>query len=181
MSSWRALARRVRVPISFAFAALYAWLAKPTIFSIVLGTILIVPGLMVRALASGYVQKNEQLATSGPYAYTRNPLYLGSFILAAGFALAARSWWLALAMIVILLAIYIPVISAEEDFLRERFPQFAEYAHQVPRLFPRFRGAARGGPNFSWTLYRRHREYNAVLGAAAMIATLVAKLLLTSH
>ena len=83
MASWSTVARHIRVPLGFVFAALYFWLAKPTVESILLGSVLVIPGLVLRALASGHVQKNEQLATSGPYAYTRNPLYLGSLILAS--------------------------------------------------------------------------------------------------
>ena len=94
MASWSAIARRIRVPLGFVFALLYFWLAKPTVKSILIGTALVIPGLLIRALASGQLQKNEQLATGGPYAYTRNPLYLGSLILAIGFALASRSWWI---------------------------------------------------------------------------------------
>ena len=123
MASWSTMARRIRVPLGFAFAILYVWLAKPTAISILVSAAFVIPGLVLRALASGHVQKNEQLTTSGPYAYTRNPLYLGSLILAAGFALAARSWWIAVAMAVFFLAVYVPVIRAEEAFLRERFPQ----------------------------------------------------------
>jgi protein-S-isoprenylcysteine O-methyltransferase Ste14 len=81
------------VPLGFLFAVLYFWLARPSWRSMTLGAILIVPGLLVRALASGHVRKNEALATSGPYAYTRNPLYLGSLLIGMGFAVAARSWW----------------------------------------------------------------------------------------
>jgi protein-S-isoprenylcysteine O-methyltransferase Ste14 len=181
MASWAAIARRIRVPLGFAFAILYVWLAKPTAISILIGTALIVPGLVVRALASGHVQKNEQLTTSGPYAYTRNPLYLGSLILAAGFALTARSWWIAIAMAVFFLAVYMPVIRAEEAFLRERFPQFESYACEVPRLLPRWTAVADDRGAFSWELYWRHREYDALLGSAAMIAALVAKLILNSR
>ena len=94
MASWSAIARRIRVPLGFVFAMLYFWLAKPTVKSILIGAALMIPGLVIRALASGQLQKNEQLATAGPYAYTRNPLYLGSLILAIGFALASRSWWI---------------------------------------------------------------------------------------
>src|SRR5215470_12742391 len=99
MASWSAIARRVRVPLGFVVALLYFWLAQPSLNSILSGACLAVPGLAVRALASGHVQKNEQLATGGPYAYVRNPLYLGSLIMAAGFALAARSWWIAAGLI----------------------------------------------------------------------------------
>jgi hypothetical protein len=128
-------------------------------------------------MASGYLQKNEQLATGGPYAYTRNPLYLGSLVLAIGFALAARSWWIAAGIILMFFAIYLPVIRAEEVFLRERFTEFEDYAREVPTLFPRLSpfGKPRGG--FSWDLYWKHREYNAALGAAGIMAALVVKLL----
>ena len=86
-----------------------------------------ITGLLIRALASGHVQKNEELATSGPYAYTRNPLYLGSLIMAGGFALASRSWIVVAIAVLMLLAIYIPVIRSEEEFLRARFPEFEDY------------------------------------------------------
>lgn len=181
MASWSRIARRIRVPLGFALAALYLWLAKPTLMSLLIGLALVVPGIVVRALASGHVQKNEQLTTSGPYAYTRNPLYLGSLILATGFALAARSWWMAAAMAVFFLAIYLPVIRSEETFLRERFAEFAEYARHVPRLLPRLTPFGNCKSEFSRDLYRQHREYNAIIGAVAMVAALVAKLLWISN
>jgi protein-S-isoprenylcysteine O-methyltransferase Ste14 len=176
VASWSKIARRIRVPLSFAFAALYLWLAQPTPTSIATGILLVVPGVLLRAVASGHVAKNEQLATSGPYAYTRNPLYLGSLILAVGFAAAARNWIIGVVMVAIFLAIYLPVIRSEEEFLRGRFPEFVEYTNQVPRLLPRLTPATRGQAIFSWDLYRKHREYNAVLGAAAVFGILVVKL-----
>jgi protein-S-isoprenylcysteine O-methyltransferase Ste14 len=176
VASWSQIARRIRVPLGFAFAVLYVWLAKPTLNSMALGAMLVIPGILLRAVASGHVSKNEQLATSGPYAYTRNPLYLGSLILAIGFAVAARSWIIGVVMIVMFLAIYLPVIHGEEKFLRGRFPQFNDYANQVPRLLPRLTPASHGDGAFSWDLYRKHREYNALLGAAAIMGVLVAKL-----
>ncbi|MGZ4825596.1 MAG: methyltransferase family protein [Terriglobales bacterium] len=177
MVSWSAIARRVRVPLGFVFAILYFWLARPTVKSILIGTALVILGLMIRAVASGQLQKNQQLATEGPYAYSRNPLYLGSLILSVGFALAARSWWIVGGILLLFFAIYLPVIRAEEVFLRERFPQFEDYARRVPRLFPRVSAGKNSGV-FSWDLYWKHREYNATLGAAAMLAALVAKMLL---
>ena len=181
MASWSKIARRIRVPLGFAFALIYTWLAQPTLTSMAFGILLVIPGLLLRAIASGHVAKNEQLATSGPYAYTRNPLYLGSLILAIGFAVAARSWIVGVMMITIFLAIYLPVIRGEEEFLRGRFPEFAEYASRVPRLLPRLTPATDGQGNFSWELYRKHREYNALLGAAAIIGVLSVKLFWMSH
>ena len=176
MASWAAIARRVRVPLGFAFAAAYLWLAKPTVKSILLGCAVAVPGLFIRALASGHVQKNQQLTITGPYAYTRNPLYLGSLILALGFGLAARNWWIAAGIVLMFFAIYWPVIGAEEDFLRTRFPGFKEYTRNVPRLLPRMTRYQKNSAGFSWQLYRKHREYNALLGSLAMLAALLIKL-----
>jgi protein-S-isoprenylcysteine O-methyltransferase Ste14 len=178
MASWSAIARRVRVPLGFAFAVLYFWLAQPTVKSILISTALVIPGLVVRALASGQLQKNEQLATGGLYAYTRNPLYLGSLILAVGFALAARSWWIVGGIVFLFFVVYLPVIQAEEAFLRERFPEFESYAREVPRLFPRMSAFGDRSGAFSWNLYWKHREYNAALGSAAMMAGLVVKLMM---
>lgn len=178
MPSWPAIARRIRVPLGFAFAGLYLWLARPTVAALFLGAVLVVPGLIVRALASGHVQKNEQLATTGPYAYTRNPLYLGSLILAVGFVLAARSWWIAAGIVLLFFAIYWPVIKAEEEFLRRKFLQYAEYAGHVPCLFPRLTPFGESSGKFSWELYRKHREYNALAGTLAILAALVLKMIL---
>lgn len=175
--NWDRIARRVRVPLGFLLAAIYGWLARPTLGSILVGLVVSATGLGIRAYASGYVRKNETLATTGPYAYTRNPLYLGSIIIAAGFALAARSWMIGAILLLMFLAIYLPVIRGEEKFLREHFPEFSEYERRVPRLFPRLFGIASSGGSFSWALYHQHREYNALAGTLAMTAALAAKLL----
>ena len=180
MAEWSRVARRIRVPLGFTFAVLYFWLARPTWRSIGLGMVLVVPGLLIRALASGHVRKNEALAMSGPYAYTRNPLYLGSVLIGIGFAIAARSWWIGGLLVLMFVAIYVPVIRGEEKFLREKFPEFEEYTRRVPRLLPRVVpvrvGSERG--SFSLALYMKHREWNALLGALAMVAGVIAKMLL---
>jgi len=175
LPSWKQIARRIRVPLGFVFAAAYIWLAHPTKFSIVIGSTISLLGLAVRAFASGHVKKNEVLTTSGPYAYTRNPLYFGSLVLAIGFAVASRSWWVVLITLMMFFAIYFPVIRSEEQFLRNKFAEFDEYAAKVPLLFPRFRSRQSSSDSFSWHLYWKHREYNAALGTLFMIAALVAK------
>jgi protein-S-isoprenylcysteine O-methyltransferase Ste14 len=176
VAEWSQIARRIRVPLGFAFAAFYLWIARPTWSSILIGTGVAIPGILLRALASGHVKKNEELTTSGPYAYTRNPLYLGSLIIAVGFALAARSVWVLLVIVAMFFAIYLPVIRSEEGYLRQTFPAFDEYARNVPRLRPRLTAFRSGHGGFSGHLYRQHREYNATLGTAALMAALVAKL-----
>jgi protein-S-isoprenylcysteine O-methyltransferase Ste14 len=179
MAEWSRIARRIRVPLGFVFAVLYFWLARPTWRFLAFGAILIVPGLLIRALASGHVRKNEALATSGPYAYTRNPLYLGSLLIGIGFAVAARSWWVGVALIVMFFAIYLPVIRDEEAFLRQKFPEFEEYARRVPRMFPKLLPNSSGGQNsgnFSLDLYLKHREYNALLGSVLLTCALIIKM-----
>lgn len=177
MADWERVARRIRVPLGFAFAVLYFWLARPTWKSLASGFVLIIPGLLIRALASGHVRKNEALATTGPYAYTRNPLYLGSLLMGIGFALAARSWWIGAALVVMFFAIYLPVIRGEEKFLREKFPEFERYAQQVPRMLPRVTPASgEQSGRFSLELYVKHREWNALVGATALIAILISKI-----
>jgi protein-S-isoprenylcysteine O-methyltransferase Ste14 len=181
MAEWSQVARRIRVPLGFAFAAFYLWVARPSWTSLVIGTLVTLPGILLRALASGHVKKNEELTTSGPYAYTRNPLYLGSMIMAVGFAIAARSLWVLAAMVIMFAAIYLPVIRSEESYLRSAFPNFDEYAQNVPRLLPRLTAFGNGGGTFSHPLYSQHREYNAVLGTTALLAALVVKLLWASR
>ncbi len=178
--SWQRIARRVRVPLGFVFSAVYLWLARPTAPSLLWSLFLVAPGVWLRAYASGYVRKNAELATSGPYAHTRNPLYLGSMLIAFGFAAASRSLVVLIALAALFLLIYLPVIRSEEQFLREHFEGFDAYAARVPRLLPRLLPACnedfRG--SFSRDLYLQHREYNALMGAAAIYAALAARMFL---
>jgi len=175
--SWAIIARRIRVPLGFLFAAFYLWLARPTPASMLIGAALVIPGLLIRAIASGHVQKNELLATSGPYAYTRNPLYLGSLVLAIGFAIAGRNMWIGATIVIFYLSIYWPVIHGEEEFLRSKFAGFGEYCRHVPRLLPRLTPYGSVPGSFSSELYWKHREYNATVGALAIFIVLVAKML----
>lgn len=179
-ANWQRVARRIRVPLGFLFAAFYIWLAQPTLLSIGVGALIAIPGLMLRASAAGHVRKNQALSTSGPYAYTRNPLYLGSIIIAAGFATASRSWIIVALLFAMLLLIYLPVIASEEKFLRGQFPEFDEYARTVPRLLPSIRRRGESGA-FSPALYRKHREYNALVGASLMMLALLAKWAWVGH
>ena len=177
MPSWDRIARRIRVPLGFAFAGVYVWLAHPTELSIAIGSVVAFAGLGIRALASGHIRKNEALTMTGPYAHTRNPLYLGSIILACGFLIAARSWWIVLIAAVILVAIYFPVIRSEEEFLIQNFPEYGDYARHVPRLLPRLRPYESSTGAFSWHLYWKHREYNAAIGMLCIVAVLIGKVI----
>lgn len=174
--TWARVARRIRVPLGFVFAAIYIWLARPTWWSINLGAGISLFGVLIRALASGHVRKNEELTTTGPYGYTRNPLYLGSIVIAIGFAVAARSLWVGVGLVVLFVAIYVPVIRSEEEFLRGKFASFDEYVARVPRLLPRITPASSERGSFSRELYVQHREYNALIGTVVMVCALIAKL-----
>ena len=173
--TWSKIARRIRVPLGFVLAIAYFLLARPTWLSIVLGAFVAFIGVAIRASASGHVKKNAELTKTGPYAYVRNPLYVGSIIIAAGFAFAALSPWILLILAIMFAAIYIPVIRSEEAFLRGTFPDFDDYSQRVPRLIPRLSPAYEGTGSFSRELYLKHREYNALIGTAAMLAALVIK------
>lgn len=167
--------------MGFVFAVVFLWLARPSWRTMLMSLVLVLPGLWLRGYASGYVKKNAELATTGPYAHTRNPLYLGSMLIAFGFAAAAASWVILAALAALFAAIYIPTILGEEAYLREHFAGFDAYARAVPRLLPRLTpaqleetsGGERGG--FSLALYRKHREYNALMGAGAIYVVLVLK------
>lgn len=177
--AWSRVARRIRVPLGFVFSLVYFWLARPTKISLVAATLVLLPGLVLRGLASGHVQKDKQLTTSGPYAYTRNPLYVGSLMLAGGFAIAARSWWIVAIMLLMFAVIYIPVIAGEERYLRQTFPDYGDYARRVPRMLPRFTPYGGQQSAYSSARYLKHREYEASIGCLVVLAVLVVKVIVS--
>jgi hypothetical protein len=145
-----------------------------------LSLLLVVPGVWLRGYAAGYVRKNAELTRTGPYAHTRNPLYLGSMMIAFGFAAAAGSWVILVTLAALFAAIYWPTIKSEEAYLREKFAGFDDYAARVPRLLPRLTAATTDdvAGSFSSKLYMHHREFNAAMGAISIYAALGLKLVL---
>jgi protein-S-isoprenylcysteine O-methyltransferase Ste14 len=178
ISNWSRVARRIRVPLSFLFAVAYLVFARPTWDSLLAGGLLLLPGLLLRGLASGYVQKDRQLTTSGPYAYTRNPLYLGSLIMAFGFFVAAQNPWILPMLFLLFAVIYVPVIAGEEQYLRQTFPEYDDYARHVPRFLMRVTAYGKQRGAFSAERYWKHREYQALIGCAVVLAILVVKVIL---
>lgn len=181
------MARRIRVPLGFVTAIVFLAFARSTWILLAASLPMVLAGLWLRAYAAGYVKKNMELTRTGPYAHTRNPLYLGSMLIAFGFALAAGRWSLGVLLLGLFLLIYIPTILSEETFLRSTFPEFDAYAKAVPRLLPRptparFGAAgnvrAAGLPSFSRERYLHHREYNAAMGSGAIYLLLLARMLL---
>ena len=165
---------RLRVASGFVLVLAFAWLSKPTVASLVYGLPISVLGLLLRAWATGHLEKNMRLAKSGPYAYVRNPLYLGTLLVATGFAAASRRWLLAALFAAVFVFIYLPVIELEEEHLRKLFPGFEAYAQHVPALWPATH-PIESDDEFSLSLYLRNREYDALLGFLAGAVFLIAK------
>ncbi len=164
---------KLRVPFGFLLVAAFAWFSHPSVASLLIGLPVSLCGLALRAWAAGHLAKNAQLARSGPYASVRNPLYIGTLLVAAGLVLASRSVGLGILFAVVFGLIYLPVIQLEEQHLRSLFPEYTAYAQQVPALLPRPRLSS--GPAFSLQLYRQNREYEALLGFLAGVALLIWK------
>jgi protein-S-isoprenylcysteine O-methyltransferase Ste14 len=160
------LAKTVRIPLGFLLGIAYVIFARPTIGSLELGGGIALIGVLVRAWASGHILKNDRLATSGPYAHTRNPLYFGSFLIAAGFAVAAH-WSLLVAVVAFFLLIYYPTMRREIANIQERFPEaYTRYAAHVPLFFPRpapWKGDPGSTNRFDGRLYMSHGEWKAGL------------------
>ncbi len=191
--TFREFAQRIRVPAGFVLAPLLFIAARPSPGSLVKGAVIAAIGLAIRAWASGYLKKNEELTVTGPYAHTRNPLYLGTFVLGTGVAISAGTLWFTVLFMALYLFIYLPVMFAEAETMREMFPNdYEDYSKRVPlfhmRVMP-YRMAAggqthaavkRADTSFDSSLYLRHREYRAAFGLLGVYALLAAKLVLLS-
>jgi protein-S-isoprenylcysteine O-methyltransferase Ste14 len=166
---------RWRVRTGYPVAGIYWLLARPTPGSIFLGGLVAALGLLVRVSASGHLRKYEALATTGPYARTRNPLYFGSALLAGGFVIAGHSVWAEVLVAAYFAIFYYAVMRNEESDLEQRFgAAFKTYAARVPLFFPLVVRRAGESPiesnpdsAFSWELFRRNREYKALFGTVA--------------
>ena len=168
---------RLRVPSGFLIVAAFAWFSHPSAYSLAAGLPVSVLGLAIRAWAAGCLAKNRQLATGGPYAYTRNPLYIGTLLVATGLAIASRSVGLGALFAAVFALVYLPVIQLEEQHLRSLFPDYAAYAAQVPALWPRLWPLPQKYPNpFRVALYLKNQEYQAGVGLAAGMLFLLWKL-----
>lgn len=152
---------RMRVPSGFLLAASFGLLAAPTMESWVAGMGLAVPGLLLRAWAAGHLRKNQNLTVGGPYAWTRNPLYLGTLLAALGLAVSARSWAILAVTVAVFVLVYLPVIEQEEQHLVKIFPGYREYAERVPLLWPAVPKVA-GVGEFDFGLYVRNQEWKAL-------------------
>jgi protein-S-isoprenylcysteine O-methyltransferase Ste14 len=168
---------RWRVRLGYVLAIVVLWLARPTPRSVAVGGAIGLMGLWLRAYAAGYLHKQEVLTVTGPYARTRNPLYLGSLILASGAAVATRSWVAAVILLVYFGVVYAVVMRREEGELRAHHgTAFEAYARAVPLFFPRFSAAklgAKSGGSFSLAQYRKNHEYQAAIGFLFLLTALL--------
>ncbi len=165
---------KLRVIGGFVMVAAFAWWSAPDAQSLAAGLPVAFAGILLRAWAAGHLEKNQQLADGGPYRFVRNPLYDGTVLAAAGFAIASRRWELALLFAAVFLAVYLPVIELEEQHLRKLFPRYAEYAEAVPMLLPR-PTRWQSARKFKTAVYLRNEEYQAALGFLAGAAFLIWK------
>lgn len=164
---------RWRVRVGYVVGIGAFWFSRPQIKWLLCGAGIAVCGLIVRAYAAGHLRKHQQLATSGPYAFTRNPLYLGSVLLAAGFCVASHSWISTLLLAAYLAIFYPVVIRREQTELQATYGDaFVQYASQVPAFWPRLTPAMASTERFSWPLYRQNREYEAAVGLAVAMVIL---------
>ena len=171
------IAKRTRIPLGFVLGIAYLIFARPTPVTLAVGAVVAFIGLLVRAWASGHIIKNDRLATSGPYAHTRNPLYFGSFLIGAGFAIAAHPALLLL-VIAFWVLVYMPTMERERANISRRFPEaYASYEANVPAFVPRptpWRDTAVPPESqpFSFELYMKHGEWKAALVYVLAIAWL---------
>jgi protein-S-isoprenylcysteine O-methyltransferase Ste14 len=164
------------VPAGWLAGLLLLALARPSPATLLVGAALAAAGEAVRLWASGHIEKTRRLATGGPYAHTRNPLYVGSALLGLGLAAATASPWVLLAVAAYFAAFYPSVIREESRFLREKFgAEYAAWAEAVPVFLPR---PWPGGPResrFDWARVRANREWRTALAVPLLVALLYAR------
>jgi protein-S-isoprenylcysteine O-methyltransferase Ste14 len=185
MSSAESFFFRWRVRLGYPLAIVVLGLARPTPQSIAAGALVGAIGLWLRAYAAGYLHKQEILSVTGPYAYTRNPLYLGSAVLAGGVAVATRSWIAAALLFTYFAVFYSFVMRREERELSTRHGgAFEEYAKAVPLFFPRLTATKLGGgagESFSFAQYMKNHEWQAAAGFLSLLFALLVISLLRLH
>jgi protein-S-isoprenylcysteine O-methyltransferase Ste14 len=173
--NWRKLAQRIRVPAGTILGIIFLLLMRPSIRSLLIGGAIAISGALLRLWAAGHIEKGRILTRGGPYAFTRNPLYLGSFLMAFGIIVAGQGYWLLLAFGVFFAVFYFPVMKAEEQELFLGYGEgFIEYSKRVPMFFPQFRKASFASSQFMWSRVIRNREHHTLAGFLATEAILVA-------
>ncbi len=165
MITWGKLAQRTRVPIGTLLGVVFLLMMHPSVRSLWIGGIVALSGAFLRVWAAGHIDKGTVLAQSGPYSFTRNPLYLGSFVMAFGIFIAGQSYWLLVPFSLFFVGFYVPVMRAEEEeLLLGHGEAFLAYAIRVPRFIPRFQRAGASPSVFLWSRVVKNREHRTLAG-----------------
>ncbi len=179
MTSWGKIAQKLRVPVGTLIGLVFLLLMHPSRRSLWIGGVVALLGALIRIWAAGHIEKGRVLTRGGPYAMTRNPLYLGSFLMAFGILLAGQGYWLLLPFGVFYLAVYYPVMKAEEEeLLQGHGAEFIQYVRTVPLFIPRIQKSAAGSSRFLWARVLRNREHRTVLGLLLAAGFLVLRVLI---
>lgn len=163
---------RLRVRAGWLAGALVLVLARPSSNSILLGVLLAIPGEALRIWASGHIEKTRTLTTGGPYAFTRNPLYLGSLLITLGVVLASRSVWATVAVVAYGVAFYPSVVREEAGYLRQNFCEYDAWAAKVPLFLPSLVPRGPRATHFSWARVTRNREWMTALAVPGIVLLL---------
>lgn len=179
MASWKQFAQKTRVPAGTILGIIFLLLMHPSIRSLWIGAAVTLPGCLLRFWAAGHIDKGKALTQGGPYAMTRNPLYLGSFLMALGIILGGQGYWLLPFFAIFFAAFYIPVMKAEADHLQSVYGrEFVAYSRRVPAFFPAFQKAGAGTSAFLWSRVVQNREHRNVIGLAVAESILILKFFL---
>lgn len=178
MTSWKLTAQKMRVPAGTVLGVIFLLFMHPSVRSLWLGGVISVAGALLRLWAAGHIVKGRVLTRTGPYAYSRNPLYLGSFFMALGIIIGGQGYWLLPVFALFFLTFYFPVMKAEEQELLHGYgDEFIEYSKKVPLFVPRFRSGGYTASGFLWDRVIRNREHRTVIGLLLAEAILILKFL----
>ncbi|MEJ2246608.1 MAG: isoprenylcysteine carboxylmethyltransferase family protein [Acidobacteriota bacterium] len=178
MTPWKQRAQRIRVPAGTVLGIIFLLLMHPSIRSLWMGAAISLAGALLRFWAAGHIVKGKVLTKTGPYAYSRNPLYFGSFFMALGIIIGGQGYWLLPVFVLFFLILYIPVMRAEEQELLNSYgEEFVEYSKNVPLFFPLFRSPSYPVSGFLWSQVARNREHRTIIGLILTEAVLVLKYL----
>lgn len=168
--------QRLRVPCGFLLLIAFFFLSNPRAAALAAGLPVCAAGLLLRSWAAGHLRKNQQLTTSGPYAWHRNPLYAGTLLASFGCAIAGGGGWLLAFVAAVFLLVYFPVMQSEEQHLAVLFSEFGRYSKDVPQLWPR-RPSTHARERFSWAVWRMNKEWKGVAAFSILYLFLLLKFL----
>ncbi len=178
MPSWKKLAQKTRVPVGTVLGIIFIlsiyFRTHPSVRSLWIGGAIALAGALLRLWAAGHIEKARVLTQGGPYAFTRNPLYLGSFFMALGIIIAGQGYWLLLAFGVFFAVFYYPAMRAEEqELLQQHGDRFLEYSARVPLFLPAFRQTSQASSVFLWSRAIRNREHRTMIGLILAVVILI--------